>query len=365
MMWKDKQMKKSVSRGIYRAICLMTIMATSTSCGDKELIPLQVELSRSVSKLPFVIALDQGLYEKYGLDLEVKLREPEFDGAIKTPPTGIAARTFRKIQRLFGKVPKWDPQFEVNGANGRIAGITKNANVDHLISIAATDCVVRTHIVARKDIERLEDLKGLRIGVSDTVSNSGFVALLLADRMGWDPIHDISIMRRGNNIESLRNGRVDAFVADERSYALALQQGFHSLLATSSWGEAMAGNSVNVEPQWLEDPLNQEAMRRFLQATIEGIAIFHQNRELAFEVMSKWHGIKDSAIAEIVYEAGQQIPRKPYPCYQGIESAMKRYDSKEMRKYVLEDFYDDTLIRELDDAGFIDSLYSVAPQNQL
>ena len=353
-------MKKSMLLGISRSVQLIAIMVMSMSCSDRELIPLQVELTRSVSKLPFVIALDQGLYEKYGLDLEVRLRTPEFEGAIEMPSTNIIARSWRKIRELSSDERLWDPKFEVNGANGRIAGITTNANAKFLISIAATDCVVRTQIVARKGIGRLEDLKGLRIGVSSIRSNSGFVALLLAERMGWDPIQDISILTGGNNIESLRSGRVDAFVADERSYFVALQEGFPVLAATSSWGEAMAGNSVNVEPQWLDDPTNREAMRRFLKATIEGIALFHQNRELALEVMSKWHGIKNRANAEIVYEAGRNIPRKPYPCYQGITKAIERYDSNEMRNYSLEDFYDDRLIRELDETGFIDSFYSIA-----
>ena len=119
----------------------------------------------------------------------------------------------------------------------------------------------------------------------------------------------------------------------------------------------MAGNSVIVNAAWLEDPRNREVARRFLQAMIEGIALFHQDRELALEVLAKWHGITDRAYAETVYEGGRWIPRKPYPCYEGIMKAMERYDSNAMRKYKLEDFYDDRLMRELDESGFIDSLY--------
>ena len=36
---------------------------------------------------------------------------------------------------------------------------------------------------------------------------------------------------------------------------------------------------------------------------------------------------------------------------------MKLYDSHQMRQHSPEDFYDDSLMRELDDSGFIDSLY--------
>ena len=36
---------------------------------------------------------------------------------------------------------------------------------------------------------------------------------------------------------------------------------------------------------------------------------------------------------------------------------MEIYDSNEMRKHKVEDFYDDSLVRELDESGYIDSLY--------
>jgi hypothetical protein len=39
---------------------------------------------------------------------------------------------------------------------------------------------------------------------------------------------------------------------------------------------------------------------------------------------------------------------------------MERYDSNQMRKYSPEYFYDDSLIRELDETGFIDRLYADA-----
>ncbi len=36
---------------------------------------------------------------------------------------------------------------------------------------------------------------------------------------------------------------------------------------------------------------------------------------------------------------------------------MELYDSNEMRQYQAEDFYDDSILRELDESGFIDGLY--------
>ncbi len=37
---------------------------------------------------------------------------------------------------------------------------------------------------------------------------------------------------------------------------------------------------------------------------------------------------------------------------------MEVYDSHEMRAYSPEDFYDDAIIRELEEGGFVDSVYA-------
>ena len=66
----------------------------------------------------------------------------------------------------------------------------------------------------------------------------------------------------------------------------------------------------------------------------------------------------DLDFAEARYNRTDYIPRKPYPCYEGIRNTMELHDSNEMRRYTPEDFYDDSLMRELDESGFIDSLYN-------
>ena len=165
-------------------------------------------------------------------------------------------------------------------------------------------------------------------------------------------------MFNGRDLGLLREGKVDAIVASERWYAIALQEGFPILADTRTWGEPIAGNSVRVEPAWLEDSMNREAASRFLKATVEAIAVFHQNRELAIDVLGRWYGITDRELAEVVYEGGASIPRRPYPCYEGIRKTFELYDSNEMRRYTPDDFYDDSLLQALDESGFIDSLYA-------
>jgi len=323
------------------------------ACGRGDRIPLRVELgTRGLSKLPFVIAYDQGLYEKYGLDVELFMPPPEFDGGIEARRGFLTRHRFRKAELA---------DIVVDGATPMIVNRTTNIRARRQIVLASTDCVVRTHIIGRKGLETLEELKGKRLGISGHIrTTTSFVALLLARRMGWDPIRDISLMRNGWKLDSLRSGEVDAIVANERTFAAAKEEGFPILADTRSWNEAIGGNSVNVEAEWLEDGRNREAARRFLKGSIEGIHLFHTRPEIALDVLTRWHGITDRQLAQTVYGRGKTIPIKPYPCYEGIRRTMELYDSNEMRQYEPEDFYDDSIMRELDESGFIDGLYEAS-----
>jgi ABC-type nitrate/sulfonate/bicarbonate transport system substrate-binding protein len=299
--------------------------------------------TRSLSKLPFVIALDQGLYEKYGLDVELWMPPPEFPGGIAMPANG-----HDRPRR---------PDILVDGQSPIIYRMVTDARFDDRIALAGGDCVVRTQIVGSKELKRLADLKGKRLGVNHQVATTGFVARLLARRMGWDPVLDLSILDNGRDAEALRQGLVDAVVANERQFARLAEEGYPVLANTLDWNEPIAGNSVLVQPAWLKAAGHRDIALRFLKASAEGIALFHEQPEVALAVMAKWNGVTDRKMAETIYGRGDSMPRKPYPCRDGIRKTMELFDSNEMRRYRPEDFYDDSLLRELEQSGFLDSLY--------
>ena len=339
-------------------IAVIAITAFS-SCGGNDEIPVKIYLgTRSISKLPFVIAEDQGLFKKHGLDVDLRMPDPNFEGGRTTHDSGLRGQVWRRIWVTLGLRDEWKEDVFVDGLTPNIVKRVDYAGFPHRVAVAATDCVLRAHIVSTSAIETIEELKGRRIGISarrDTTT--GFGALVLARRMGWDPIHDVSIKYNGRDVEALEEGQVDAIVASEIRYAVAVKKGLRILADTRDWNVAIAGNSVMVDRSWLANSENHEAIRRLLRATTEAMAIFHNDRELAIQVLQKWHGIDDRDIAEIAYDRGQWMPRKPYPCYEGIKNTFSMYDSSEMRKFAPEDFYDDRYIKELDESGFIDQLY--------
>jgi NitT/TauT family transport system substrate-binding protein len=112
---------------------------------------------------------------------------------------------------------------------------------------------------------------------------------------------------------------------------------------------------VNAERSWLSN--NREAAVRFLKSTVEAIALLKNDKPAAFAAMAKWYGITEPAKQEEVYAQAAQLPRKPYPSVEGIKKMMDIYNYREMRLHRPEDFYDASIVAELDRTGYIDGLY--------
>ena len=101
-------------------------------------------------------------------------------------------------------------------------GIARRSEPSDRVILATTDHVVHWHIVAREGINTLQDLKGKRIGYSGVGACSHYIGLLLAQRMGWDPDQDIALLGGDYSVNPLKKGWVDAFIAYEVPFSIAL-----------------------------------------------------------------------------------------------------------------------------------------------
>jgi ABC-type nitrate/sulfonate/bicarbonate transport system substrate-binding protein len=309
---------------------------------QQNLIPVKVELiTRAVSKTPVLIAYDKGIYKKYGLDVKLWLPAGEFPGAIETP----------------GKME--NPDISVDGGVPMVTAILANRGPKRL-AIATTDCEVRFNIVGQKGIKSLADLKGKRLGISVDGAMTGFIYRALDKRMGWTPGKDITIVERAQRFDDLKAGKADAFVADDRYMALAKQEGYPVLADTSTWKQPIAGNSVRVEWNWIKDPKNRDIAMRFLKGTVEGMAIYMNNREETLRVLAKYHGIKDRQVANGIYEEGLKMSRRMEPCVQGFKDMFVMGYPAVLQQYKPADFYDESFMQELEKSGFIDMAYRTA-----
>lgn len=132
--------------------------------------------------------------------------------------------------------------------------------------------------------------------------------------------------------------------------------GVNFLLRECDNGLRQHFSTAHVREGWLDNETNREAARRFVMALTEAIAIFYRRPETAIDVVERWYGLSRER-AEIFYARGRWIPKKPYPYVEGLERTAEIFDLHEIRNTRLEDYYDESFVRELDESGFIDALY--------
>ncbi len=297
-----------------------------------------------ITKIVGVVALEQGIYRKNGLDVE------------QWVTTGAA-----KVARGNGViVPKQYVQggaadVGIGGGTPLTVSVATNVDANDRVILGSLDHIVHWWIEARPGIKKLEDLKGKRIGYSGYGAMTHFIALELARRMGWDPVKDVALMSNAISVDNLDNNQVDAFICPGMAMVELKARGIAPLADLGVWKTPIAGSGLVSTRKFVRE--NPEAVRRFMKSIVEAIALMKKDKEVAYGAMSKWYGVGDREKLAANYRVAETMPAKPYPAVDGIKKTMELYDSLNMRMHKVEDFYDDRFVRELDQSGYIDSLY--------
>jgi NitT/TauT family transport system substrate-binding protein len=299
----------------------------------------------TINKVPFLIAADNGIYERNGLLVNQFITPAAAElarrsGVIVPPET---------IREDIESAP-----LAVGGGSPAIYNAVYSEGL-HRVVLLSLENRVLSHIIAAPDIRTVEDLRGKRLGFS-SVGRANHIGLLsFAQRMGWTPGTDIVLVDRASTISDITEGRADATLASAVLVALAPEAGLNDVVDLAEYDLPFAGSGVMAERDWLE--ANRDAAARFVRATLEALALLKSDRAAFDASIAKWLNISDSAAQDQLYAAAMGFPEKPYPSVDGIRIIMEIYDSPEMRAYSAEDFYDASFIEELDRSGSIDALY--------
>ena len=310
-----------------------------------KLIPVTVELGDvSLTKLPFIMAADNGIYERNGL----KVSQFITPGAAQAVRGSGVIVPPENIKSVVGEI-------NIGGGSPTMVRMTSVATAPQRVILATTDDVSRFHVISRADIAKPEDLKGKRIGYGNLGALDHFSMILFLRTMGWNPDRDVSMLSNGNGPQSIVKDLVDAFAGTDIALTEAKRLGLRDLVDLGQYHFVMPGSGVNVLSEWL--PKNRETAARFMKATVEAIALMKIDKTAAFASMTKWYGISDPERLEAVYAEASQLPSKPYPSIEGIKVMQSVYTWREMTSRKPEDFTDPSFVAALDQSGYIDSLY--------
>ena len=292
----------------------------------------------SVSAAPLWITQKAGIFQKYGIDARLSFAR----GTIATQ--AVIAGSF--------PVAILSPPSVVNSV---LAG-TRIKMVAGLIDKLGYMVVSARHITSASQ------LKGKRAGISSFGATSETATRFAARELGLDPDRDLVMLQIGNSsarFAALASGNIEWMVADPADVIPAQRQGYNVLLDLTTRAIDYQVSAVVMTEEFIRN--RRELALQFMRALIEGIRYFKTQREETIKVAADYLKTRDLDAVGFSWQvhAERLVPARPYPSAKGMQLVIKEVASQNplARNRTAEQFFDTSLIEEVDRSGFIDRLY--------
>ena len=322
---------------IYGGILLALGISSAIMAQEKKLDRIRVGGgSASAAQMSIWFAKEGNYYDKHGLNVEV----------ISIPGSSLAIQAM-----LSGELP-------IIQAGG--AGPIQAA-------LSGTDTVILATIVKKFNwwifgqagIARMEDLKGKVFGTTRFGTQSDLASRIALRKAGLEPDRDVTMIQTGGPAETvmaMATGKVHAAAISPPATLQAKRFKLKELMDLTTLDVEYHVNGVVTTRRYLKS--NEDIVRRFLRAYIEGAVRAMRDRAFAIKTMGKYFRTDDKEVLDETYElsikSGFTVP--PYPAgipalLQDLERTMPKAKGAKP-----DDFIDNRLVRELDQSGFVKAL---------
>lgn len=288
---------------------------------------------------PVYIMKELDLPRRHGLDVEV-LFVPVSSRALQAALAG-------EIQFL---------------TSGGVANINANATGADFVGLTATLNTFAFKVLGAPDIKKPENLKGKKVAISRLGGASDFSIRYALTHWGLVPDKDVALIQVGGEPESvlaLQHKSVDAAILSEPFSTVATRAGSVLVADLSQLGVPYTMHGFGVRKSYIR--ANRDVVVRFMKAYLEGIYYFKTNKELALNVLKKYTRLDDLSLVQVSYDEMSQrlIRRVPYPDRDGIQTIIDQLAKTrpQMKSLNPSDFIDPSILKEIEDSGFIKKLY--------
>jgi ABC-type nitrate/sulfonate/bicarbonate transport system substrate-binding protein len=211
-------------------------------------------------------------------------------------------------------------------------------------------------IYVRKGIKSIKEVK--RVAISRFGSNADFAARYLLQREGLRPDIDVALLQVGNQsnrIAAVETNNADAAMLTPPMTLQARKLGMTLLIDASKLGIPYSSLFFVSRRPYLTK--SRADLVNFTKAMIEGVHLYKSNKEFAMKVLSKYMKVQDREILEENFRE-YDFPLKPYPSKEYFDLPIQEVGKKDPKvlKENPDRFADLSLVRELEDNGFIDKL---------
>jgi len=320
---------------ILLALAALLISRTSILAQDKIRIAWAGD---SPANSPIWVVQEKGLLKKHGLSGEV-IR-------ISASPTALQAMLAGEVDVIVTSVTTL--------VSSRLAG----ADIVMILGMVPTFV---DHIITLQSITALEQLKGKMGGVNRLGSTSDLGLRLALRRVGVDPERDTKIITAGGNSErfaALSKGVIQFAIMPEPFVREAEKLGFRDLLDIGSLKIPFWWNAVLTRESILKT--KRPIFAKFSRAMVEAVHFIKTEREGTKAIFSKNLRITDPESLERAYRAYTAVfPDNLLPTPDGVKTMLDDLALRDPRAASADakNFVDQSLVRELESAGFVKQLY--------
>jgi NitT/TauT family transport system substrate-binding protein len=257
------------------------ITAAPTVAQAQQLTPLRVAYIPVITWLPALVAKDEGIFEKNGLDVTFT----KFPNLINLPGT---------LGKQFDLAPSTAPDL----LNAVSSGLNIAAVAGETLETSANKSY---EVVVRPDsgINSIKDLAGKRVAGPGVGSVMHVALLYWVAKEGGDPSTVIGLEAPFTALlDQLKSGRVDAAEPLQPFLGQMLAAGFKSL------GDPLLAVADPVLfPFWIADAdwarAHRDVLKRWVASLEAGLAVIKTDEPKARKILAKYSGLPDAVIARI------------------------------------------------------------------
>src|SRR4029079_12381597 len=260
------------------------------------------------AKLPLWLAQDRGLFEKYGLKVDIRAAKSSDD---------LIEGLKRDEARIYAATANWIVSAIGDGKD--------------LVFFAHTGYSV-LKLVARPEIKRATDLKGKRVGTGERNSSQDRITRQALQRLGLNPDRDVTLVPFGSRsilrLNALLKGEIDATTSNEDNLFDLERRGEMNkvrVLADNESLKVFIGDGVDfAAPRSL---VGGSGVKRFTQALCEAIDLARHDRAAVDRIYAHYLNVTDPALLSFMYVtyARGAIPQRPAPKLDNVALGIEEF----------------------------------------
>jgi len=218
------------------------------------------------------------------------------------------------------------------------------------------------YIVVQPEIKSIQELRGKPVGITRFGSSTDFTMRYILKKAGLEPDKDVPLLQLGGQPElaaGIEARRIFAAPMTPPALQKTLKAGARIQIPPKTIGLSFPHVGIVVRKTYLA--ARRQVVKNFIAGYSEGVAMLQKDKEGSKKAIAKFLHTDDPEVLEASWQFGvdviERIPNLDPEMFKLVleERAQTRPEAK---KYKPEQFFDDSVVKELEKEGFFKKIFA-------